>query len=88
MPTTTKLKKWGNSLAVRLPKDMTRELALKEGSSILVRQEKDVIIIRRYELQGQHPIGKNDWKQYLIPAKHKKEDVSGAIDTILYGISR
>ncbi|MBI3420737.1 MAG: AbrB/MazE/SpoVT family DNA-binding domain-containing protein [Candidatus Sungbacteria bacterium] len=85
---TTKLKKWGNSLAVRLPKDMTRHLALKEGSSILVRQDKDAIIIRRQEPQDHRLIGKNDWKQFLIPAKRKKENVSRAVDTALYGISR
>jgi len=85
---TTKLQKWGNSLAVRLPKDMTRHLSLKEGSSILVRQDRDAIIIRRQEPRDHHLIGKNDWKRYLIPTKRKKENVSGTIDTILYGISR
>lgn len=84
---TTKLQKWGNSLAVRLPKDMTRHLALKEGSSILVCQDRDAIIIRRQEPQARL-IGKNDWKQYLIPTKHKKENVSGTIDTIIYGVRR
>ena len=85
---TTKLQKWGNSLAVRLPKDMTRHLSLKEGSSILVSQDRDAIIIRRQEPQDHHLIGKNDWKHYLIPSKHKKENVSGTIDTIVYGIPR
>ena len=84
---TTKIQRWGNSLAVRLPKEMIRHLALKEGSGVVVRHDRDTIVIRRQEPQ-EHPIGKNDWKRYLIPMSHKKENVSGAIDTILYGASR
>lgn len=84
---TTKLKKWGNSLAVRLPKEMIRRLALREGSNIVVREYKNAIIIRRPESQDR-PIRRNDWKQYLIPMNHKKENVSGSIDKILYGASR
>ena len=84
MPTT--IQKWGNSLAVRLPKEIIRHLALKQGSGVLVRHDKDTIIIRRQEPQ-EHPVGKNDWKRYLIPVSHKKENVSRAIDTILYGAS-
>lgn len=84
---TTTIQKWGNSLAVRLPKEIIRQLALKQGSGVIVRHDRDAIIIRRHEPQGRM-VGKNNWKQYLIPAKHKKENVSGTIDTILYGASR
>lgn len=84
---TTKLKKWGNSLAVRLPKEMIRHLALREGSNIVVREYKNTIIIRRPESQDR-PIHRNDWKRYLIPINHKKENISGRIDNILYGASR
>ena len=81
---TTKIQKWGNSLAVRIPKDMIRHLALRAGSGVVVRHDQNTIIIRRQEPQ-ERKIGKNDWGQYLIPTKHKKENVSGMIDTILYG---
>lgn len=84
---TTKLKKWGNSLAVRLPRDMIRRLALREGSSIVVREHKNTIIIRRPETHD-HPVRKNDWKQYLIPINRKKENVSSTVDHIVYGVSR
>ena len=82
MPTT--IQKWGNSLAVRLPKEIIRNLALKQGSGVMVRHDKDTIIIQRHE-QRDSQIGKNDWKQYLIPTKRKKENIAGNIDTILYG---
>lgn len=84
---TTKVQKWGNSFAVRIPKEIVRNLALKEGSAVTVREDKDMIMIRKQESRYR-AARKNDWKQYLIPMSHKKENVSGDIDRILYGTSR
>ena len=83
---TTTIQKWGNSLAVRLPKAIIQHLALKQGSGVIMRHDKDAIIIQIQE-QRDSQIGKNDWKQYLIPLKHRKENISKNIDTILYGAS-
>lgn len=38
-----KVSKWGNSLAVRLPADLVRELGLKEGDQI----NQDVLALRK-----------------------------------------
>lgn len=38
-----KVAKWGNSLAVRLPADMVRELGLQEGDFV----ERDVLALKR-----------------------------------------
>ena len=84
---TTTIQKWGNSLAVRLPKEIIRQLALKQGSGVVVRHDKDAIIIQKHE-QRNSQTGKNDWRHYLIPTKRKKENIAGNIDTILYGASR
>lgn len=35
------ISKWGNSLAVRIPADVVRELGLKEGDSIELRRAED-----------------------------------------------
>ena len=86
MVTATKIKKWGNSLAVRIPKYLAERIALKEGSDVVVHKEREAIIIRRQEPRGSGT-SKNDWRQYIIPLKRKKENVSGVIDTILYGES-
>lgn len=83
---TTTIQKWGNSLAVRIPKETARRLALKEGSGVVVREDRDMIVIRKQEPQS-HLIRKNDWKRFLIPLKHKKENISGSIDRIVYGAS-
>jgi antitoxin component of MazEF toxin-antitoxin module len=84
---TTKIQKWGNSLAVRIPKEMVRSLALKEGGNVLMREDKDTLVIRKQDLRDS-PTRKGDWKKYIIPVRHKKENVSGSIDKILYGVSR
>ncbi|HPS30481.1 MAG TPA: AbrB/MazE/SpoVT family DNA-binding domain-containing protein [bacterium] len=40
-----KIMLWGNSLALRLPKNLTETLHLKEGSLVNIRTEKNRIIV-------------------------------------------
>ena len=46
MKMTTKIAKWGNSYAVRLPKDVLDKLSLREGSSVVVSTESSNIKIK------------------------------------------
>lgn len=39
--------KWGNSLAVRLPADLVRELGLKEGDQINLIRDDGAVKVRR-----------------------------------------
>jgi antitoxin MazE len=39
--------KWGNSLAVRLPADLVRELGLKEGDQIDLKKDDGAMKVRR-----------------------------------------
>ncbi len=39
------LKKWGNSLAIRLPKSLSKELNLKEGSKVEIKLEGEKLVI-------------------------------------------
>jgi antitoxin MazE len=39
--------KWGNSLAVRLPADLVRELGLKEGDQIDLVKDDGQVLVRR-----------------------------------------
>ena len=41
--------KWGNSLAVRLPADLVRELGLKEGDQVELHPDASGLSIRRYQ---------------------------------------
>ena len=44
---TTKVQKWGNSLAVRLPKELATSLRLHEGGEVVLVQEGDALILRK-----------------------------------------
>lgn len=44
---TTKIRKWGNSLAVRIPDEFAENLELKDGSTIRFEQSGDKIIIAK-----------------------------------------
>jgi len=47
------IKKWGNSLAIRLPKEVAKTLNLQEGSKIEINVEKGKIVIRpKKDLKG------------------------------------
>jgi antitoxin MazE len=54
MATTTQLSKWGNSLGLRLPKSVAREVQLDEGDTVEVSVHNGTIVIRpnrpRYSL--------------------------------------
>ena len=44
---TTKIRKWGNSLAVRIPDEFAENLDLKDGSVVGFQQLGDKMIISR-----------------------------------------
>ena len=45
------IKKWGNSLGIRIPNMIARNLSLKEGSSVEIAEEDNrVIIIPKKEI--------------------------------------
>lgn len=46
MGTTTQLSKWGNSLGLRLPKAVAREVHLGEGDTVQVSVDNGTIVIR------------------------------------------
>ncbi|MEK7117533.1 MAG: AbrB/MazE/SpoVT family DNA-binding domain-containing protein [Patescibacteria group bacterium] len=45
---TTKLQKWGNSLGVRIPKDIVKRAKLKDGKSISIKNIGSSIVITAY----------------------------------------
>lgn len=44
---TTKIRKWGNSLAVRIPNEFAKNLNWREGVLVGFKQSNDKIIISR-----------------------------------------
>ena len=47
----TTIQKWGNSLAVRLPKELAKKLKLQEGSAVLVAEDSKRRIIIKHTSQ-------------------------------------
>jgi antitoxin MazE len=43
---TTKIQQWGNSLALRLPKDVAKKFKLRKGSSVVIAQDTNKILIK------------------------------------------
>jgi antitoxin MazE len=42
----TVVQKWGNSLALRIPKTMAEHIKVKEGVSVDIREDGDTLFIR------------------------------------------
>jgi antitoxin MazE len=44
---TTTIQKWGNSLGIRIPKNITENLGLQEGSGISIYEKNGFIILEK-----------------------------------------
>ena len=65
------VKKWGNSLGIRIPNHIIRGLSLKDGSFVDINERKQEIIIK--------PIKKNSLSEML--SKINKQNLHDEIDT-------
>jgi len=80
----TKVQKWGNSYAVRLPKTVVNHLGLRAGSSVTIDQRPGAVVVKK--TPPEESVRIKDWERFLIPTnKKKKVNISGRIDEILYG---
>lgn len=43
---TTTIQKWGNSLGLRIPRPMTREIGLEDGAEVDIQMDHGSIVIR------------------------------------------
>ena len=68
----TKVQKWGNSLAIRIPKTIALETNLTEGSQVQISSEKGQIVIE--------PEGKGYALKKLL-AKIKPDNLHGETET-------
>lgn len=62
--------KWGNSLAVRLPADLVRELGLKEGDQIDLIKSGDALAIQRHP-RPEEILARLRPLRGRLPAKHR-----------------
>jgi antitoxin MazE len=68
-----KIKKWGNSLGVRIPKSFTIQAGITDGSSIEINMEGDKITIV--------PLQKDEYKLDELLSMVSEENVHYEIET-------
>jgi antitoxin MazE len=76
---TMKVARWGNSLAIRIPKDVAEALGISEGDEVqLAPAEKPVIGIAR-QMSREEALERLDRFQGLLPPgyKFKRSDAYG-----------
>jgi antitoxin MazE len=72
METTMQVSKWGNSLAVRLPKALVEKLGLKEGDEINVVAANDgVIEVETREEQRRRALERMAARNWTLPFDYK-----------------
>jgi len=71
---TTKIQKWGNSLALRIPKSYAQEANLEEGASVDIKVEENKIIISAKKKK------KNKYSLEELLSDIKPENLHGEID--------
>ena len=67
------IQKWGNSLALRIPKSFAIESKIKQGSTVEVSLESGKIIV--------FPVAESDFSLDELLAKVTSENLHGEIDT-------
>jgi antitoxin MazE len=72
MEAAMQVSKWGNSLAVRLPKALVEELGLKEGDELnVVAARKDVIEVETKEEQRRRALEELASLNWTLPPDYK-----------------
>lgn len=66
-----KVAKWGNSLAVRLPKEVAENLGVSEGDQVEFRRDGDGRIIVKKQLSFEEWVKSLRKYRGLIPADYK-----------------
>jgi antitoxin MazE len=64
--------KWGNSLAVRLPKALVEELGLKDGDELnVVAARKSALEVETREDQRRRALDRMAARNWTLPAEYK-----------------
>jgi antitoxin MazE len=68
--------RWGNSLAVRLPRDLVRKLDLKEGDQVDLVAEGDMLKVLRQPRAEEVLAGLRRFRGKLSAAKRLRRDAA------------
>ena len=70
--------RWGNSLAVRLPAELVRQLGLKEGDDIELRADEDGFIVSRQPRPEELLAALRPFRGRLPPDERLSRDAANA----------
>ena len=70
----TKIQKWGNSLAVRIPNSFAKTVELKEGNEVSLKLVDNKIIVEKERK-------KNKYSLKVLMSKVNKDNIHGEINT-------
>jgi antitoxin MazE len=70
METAMKVAKWGNSLAIRIPKELAEELALKEGDSVTLTKAKGGVALAKDDARAK-ALASIKARQWKLPPGYK-----------------
>jgi antitoxin MazE len=72
-----KVAKWGNSLAIRIPKDLAEELALKEGDDVVLKKGAAGLSVVKTDARAKALEWMKDRKWKLPPGyKHDRQEAN------------
>jgi len=82
---TTKIKKWGNSLAIRIPKNIAIKYGLKIDDEVYLAEKSDFLALK-FPRQKKGKF-QEIWQDYFIldQKDSPKENITDKIDEIVYG---
>ncbi|HEY4522860.1 MAG TPA: AbrB/MazE/SpoVT family DNA-binding domain-containing protein [Candidatus Paceibacterota bacterium] len=64
---STKLQKWGNSLAVRIPDDVVEDAGLAPGTEVTVRKMRNSVVITPARAKKRSPINIDEMIERIRP---------------------
>ena len=70
----TKVQKWGNSLALRIPKPFADEVGLQPGTAVEISLEEGKLVVSRSEAS---PVSLEELLQGITPYNLHREESSG-----------
>ena len=68
------VQKWGNSLALRIPKSFAQEIEIEQGSVVDLSLEKGEIVIRPVDDEPEYTLDQ-------LLARVTKDNIHGEVDT-------
>jgi antitoxin component of MazEF toxin-antitoxin module len=80
---TNIITKWGNSRAIRLPRELADSLHMYDNTRVVLHKKPEGILITLAPTNTKHAV--SDFSNFIIPTgRRTQENISQNIDALLY----